>query len=990
MTQETTLRDRIERVLATPGVVDLDLVVELHEEYALTCTQLRQKARRCKDLLQRDQQAKAEHLAREEPDLRRMLQEVDFDGVEAWHALCQECELSPPSTGTDFEDVQLIVVVLYEHSIHKQRQGRHLQKILRTFRRMSLGQAPVSQRLLVVREICREMPKDQDWQSDLKDFERARVEEMATEARGFAKGGNRAAMEAMLLEARSPVWSEKPAKQFLDALERLVQPLRRKEAEEQYVRLSGEIREAHAAMNEQQSRELQKQWGQVGADTGVQPSTQLAEEATPTWQWLKDVDSEQREQGAYKSACNVLEKALDDEAGFEELERCAAEVLRFDRGMPKLLAARYASRSEGIHRTKKRKFALVLSCSVLVLLLAGTAVTWAVLANAASEERARWGKQILAAVDREDFEGADRLFVQVKQEHPDVANSPECEMWRRRLAEARGREEARKSQYQALVDTARQGLNTPIGSNALKADWDRLGALLGPLDLTKGKVAKVAKTALELGVIADLREAIQARQDELIEKRYEEAKKAMATLEQLYTELREKSSQRRWNEVPVVGSRVTAAALSVTRDSWGLLEAQKLRAISIQDDVHRQTTYATQKVDDRREIEQQVGQIRRSHSRHTDLAKELGKFADPPYAAHPLAEDFVRASSLLRCWDVTAEWRKLTRVCRLTPRVSSAKSAKDRARALTAFLTAHPASLYEKSAREYLKYLDKASTALTTEGLTGLRVLRRILNDPLLQDVKAIWSDGRCYYVPQDAQLKASMINNETKGWVFSYYADSSLTERRGRTETSVRPQPKMAPQCEMTKELLKQIRLLENGKGLGWETHYLQLAEAVITSRRTDAILRNNLLRMLLNSAAETSPFHSAKIRRKHASLTLMDAPWMDPMDSDAGNMRPRAKRALEQIGSLTGLIKQVKSRVAVATKGLVCHRPVGIYMKSEGGVILETLPRDGRIFCMRKKPDGVFLLQHIGAVKDGKGIIDEPSLDGLYAGSLIFMEEE
>ena len=68
-------------------------------------------------------------MAREEPDLRRMLQEVDFDGVEAWHALCQECELSPPSTGTDFEDVQLMVVVLYEHSIHKQQQGRHLQKI---------------------------------------------------------------------------------------------------------------------------------------------------------------------------------------------------------------------------------------------------------------------------------------------------------------------------------------------------------------------------------------------------------------------------------------------------------------------------------------------------------------------------------------------------------------------------------------------------------------------------------------------------------------------------------------------------------------------------------------------------------------------------------------------------------------------------------------------------------------------------------------------
>ena len=141
--------------------------------------------------------------------------------------------------------------------------------------------------------------------------------------------------------------------------------------ERYYAAVAGALRDAHRAFDEASCRKLVAQWHQVTETSGVQPSAALGDQVKVIESWLREIDEQSSQERAYAEACTALGQELDKGARWEVLEKRMAAVAWMGRGVPDVLAARYASRMEGLRRPMHRRFRLRVVRVVAAAMVAG-------------------------------------------------------------------------------------------------------------------------------------------------------------------------------------------------------------------------------------------------------------------------------------------------------------------------------------------------------------------------------------------------------------------------------------------------------------------------------------------------------------------------------------------------------------------------------------------------------------------------------------------
>jgi len=203
-------------------------------------------------------------------------------------------------------------------------------------------------------------------------------------------------LESILAELKSKDWIIKsPTHSFVSFVEKSVQPHRNQSAGARYLALSETIRDAHGAMDEATCRTLIDQWASVEAETGIAPPADCAQQVAAVRSWLDELQSLRDEEDAFNEACDALEEAIDENKELGLLEKLAATILRFDRGMPELLAARFSSRSQELKRLARRKFTFALTSTVVGLLLMAAGIATLLVWRGRVQEREGWHAQIL-------------------------------------------------------------------------------------------------------------------------------------------------------------------------------------------------------------------------------------------------------------------------------------------------------------------------------------------------------------------------------------------------------------------------------------------------------------------------------------------------------------------------------------------------------------------------------------------------------------------
>ncbi|MBL7133572.1 MAG: hypothetical protein ISS78_05695, partial [Phycisphaerae bacterium] len=203
MLSTTDCINRIQALLDSGGEVTRERVAELVWAYAAYCRQVGDKSRQCLDLLRQGRRAEARKFAKEAPDLEQELDLLDFPERDQWLDLCEGAGL-PVRQSVDIQAARSIIQEVYGES-------GHMDQLLRRFRRMSLGQAPLADRLRVLRSIQRADPDHDFWEADVRAYESARLEELVGEAKEADTRGDLAEIEQILGELRGGEWLTSPA-----------------------------------------------------------------------------------------------------------------------------------------------------------------------------------------------------------------------------------------------------------------------------------------------------------------------------------------------------------------------------------------------------------------------------------------------------------------------------------------------------------------------------------------------------------------------------------------------------------------------------------------------------------------------------------------------------------------------------------------------------------------------------------------------------------
>ena len=959
----------IREVVAEQGNVGHEYLVGLAERYSRACEELYKKVYRCQDLLGTGQKKVASRLAKAAPDLKEEFEALDFVEIGTWLELCENLALSVPPF-LDGAAISLLIDEMYNFDA----SATQVEGLLRRHRRMALGRAPIRERLRILREILKADTNVAAWKADVKAMEAAWTEELAQMAADADQRQDLDTLERILADLKSEGWLSAPSSKFIAAIEWIVRPHRQRRVDERCREIAGQLRDAHGAMDEGRCRDLLDQWQQVCEETGCLPSSALAAEVQPVRSWLDDIDAENHVESTFQDACQALETAIDDLADQASLEKLAAVILRFDREMPALLAARFNSRMDEMTRTARRKFSLKLAGLIgVVLLVAGITVA-AILWYNHRRAVGAWDTQVASLLSRGALDEAGSMLAKCERDAPSVYASADIQGLKSNLRQAIKTENERRSTFQALLDhVSKAGVEKPAKADLAKAE-------------------SLAKTADEKRLAWEWKRKIQEYKDEQARLTQQRIAAKLQDIDKLYEELKAAAQDEQYSTMSEKASSIRVAVMTAMNVA-GVTDSQRSHLEAVQKDVVERQKRRQKAIETIIATRAEVAAIEKKIDDPNGLAKAMQDFAkDRP--DHPYTADFLRASAMSPYWKSAADWFAVAGGWTQVVPLQDAKLARQRMDAINAFLKADPASIHAAFAKEYRAYLAATEKAWSTEGQSLHATVRRTMASPLLNELHVLKAyPGRNYYIKDMKTFKvwSAALGKSTRkpiGYVFNYIIDGALAEKQVYVKNeSVVAMPKdKAPQAKYAAEARK---MLGDAPGAGWETLYPRLAELTLKDKEMDPILRAILVKMFLNHATQTMPFPLEGVKLACNALdTDLDLYWMDPRDSAANRRRPEIAAILSSIGSIKPTIEKMQQKIKELATQVNAYRAVGLFLAPADSVTIDSAISKGTLYVLVQGTGGVVSYRKIGDIKDGRTVVDGKLLKGVPKGTPIYVK--
>jgi hypothetical protein len=928
----------IQDILTAGDAVTKEKVAELVWAYAQACKELNEKAQRCLDLLRQGRRAEAVRLAKDPPDLEQELGLLDFPQRGEWLDLCEGAGL-PIGQGLDTAALGGIVQEVYS-------EGGELDRLLRSFRRMSLGHAPLADRLRIVRWIWKADPQPDVWIEDVRAFEKARLAELIEEAEDADVRGDLPGLERVLAEVRSDEWLSRHDR-LVAAIDKLAQPHRQRYAGARFAEVAKDLHEAHAGMDEQRCRFLMEQWEAVVREFGVQPTASMEAEVAPVEDWLGQIDATRQEDAALNAACAALELAIDEENDRHTLEQLAGAVFRLERGMPEVLAARFKTRMEELDRRARRRFALRLTAVVGSILLVAAVLAVVVILQTRRSERGRWQTEIAAALEKGDLEGTGKLLASLSGKNAEVYATPEIQALQRAYDQKVQEEAARLTQLKEAQKAVEQG---GVGN---------------PDKTALGRAKELARTLEEKQWAEDWRQKYEKAGDDLRRQGEDAFREKLKQLKTLHADF-SRAETARSDDL----DKLAAPCLALAKELQAVADAPPslmAEAAAIERHVLQAVKTFQDSAGERKAAQSDLGRLPALAEDANALATALEAFVKG-HPSHPLSADFAKAVGMAPHWRAANAWRTLTEGWGGQARALDAATIAPRRQQVDEYLKAHPGGPFEGWARQYQAYLDSVVAAFPAGQLVGLEKVREVLTHPVftpgLQMIRA--RDGRRFYVLRK-DLQEQRASDKVVGYNLAYLTSENMTTGTISISTDqIVEGPTQAPQSVFAEAALLQ---LVDWRKTGWETFYLRLAVTAQHYKDVDPVLTAQVLQLLLGFAAKSTPYKGEPIKQlegKFNSENLGLVAWLDPSSDTAGRARSKAEGLLKTIGSLQAMIDEVEKSIngmAVPT----C-RPVGIMLGDAERVRFSRAPADGKPHVLWSKPGEAPQFLEIGMIRGGK----------------------
>ena len=408
----------------------------LATEYAAACRDANERLGQCGERLRDGLRALALAEALEPTPLLDLVASLQLRDIVEWERVCLRNDWPlPPRLAMD----------LAGELADATAEAETLRPLMDRLQALAANDAPLIERLQVVRKLVAADPYTPQWRIDAQEMERTHLDSVQTRVTLACQARNlREAIES-LDELGSPLWLTKPPM-------RIVQPI---------------LDYVVPALLEELSIDQSNQ-----NEAGVRDTLQAAQQIKARWtfavpvldveipkavSWLKRQAVRQAEHDEFGRRCDALLQLIEVDAPLDQLQRNHARATRFEWELPAVLATRYAQvvgqkERAILHAQLRRRTAIALG--VAAIIIAGLSL----LEHRHSEALATDAiNRLNDAMDNFDWKQANDTWTTLSKREPAIARRDDVRTVHQRVMEAAKADATRSSSLEALLQTMGSG-----------------------------------------------------------------------------------------------------------------------------------------------------------------------------------------------------------------------------------------------------------------------------------------------------------------------------------------------------------------------------------------------------------------------------------------------------------------------------------------------------------------------------------------------------
>lgn len=968
-------------------------LADLARTYASLCRQANSRLEQCADYLRRGLRTEAIYHAEIQPDLLDMTSALDMTQLTEWNRVCSENSLE---TSPELH----LEIAKQLHQVYVEQEA--VKELLKQIRLLALARAPIRERLAALKALAQRDPSSSALlESDIRDFEDARLSEITADAAKAYKTEDIDTLQSLLRELARQSWKHPRATRLRSGVSRKTRAVQVRKAEAQLEALLPDLHAAHGALAFEECKSLMGQWNHIVETNRLTLRADMLEKVRHAEEYVAEVERGEETQRRYAEAVFQLRDALQkDRAALTEIQRLYEHARSFDLPLPDDLENEYGSKISELVLAQRRRNRSIFAASALGVLVVGAVVSLIIYRGILKWQAERWGAQIAAAINDDNLDSAEKLLRTV----PDnLRGRDEIETQKDRLGQAKITRADRRVQYRKLIATVMHILGVETHDTPL------VEVNTGSLDSAQATLRKakpLAEGAEQQRTCIKLEAAIQK---EKIRRQNELDKAFMAELGKLNELFRKVDPNGPLEEfegqLKVLGDKMSALEIAhgISPATMASLTPLARRMRSFEDTLAKRKGIAEKerKRDDAekkkrlREQEDLAGLAYKAHSA-TPLGEALKKFA-AAHPEHPKTPSFKLAASQSVDWAAVQEWDKLignwkgsmlpTRAGEISARIEEVKQ----------YSKKHPTSPLNEHIGTYLVFLAKANASLGEESPWKDELPALMRNE--IMHLSCFTLDGKkVFYMRPKTEAKRSSL-----GLVVPVVKGLDLAR-----ETNLVYKGMELAEFSKLRKVSPQAKLAEFATGklidfdiTSWNTVGCDIAEAIQGAKAMDPLLRAALLTDILGYikdygwGAEDEVQEALGILRK---LQLGDQiTWVDPDNVDANRLRPHAATVLRKLMPLSALKGKVTRKRQILMANLQPGgRDCGVAIK-EGNVwkvLTRSTLREGNTLWVvakdRVEGEAILVLRQIGSVSNSKVVIDASAMVDIPEGTMVFIRKK
>lgn len=258
-----------------------DQLRELSGQFAQVCASAANRLQRCEEYVFQGRRSEAVQLAEAQPVLMDVLAAINFPERPQWDELTAMYSL-PAAPAVDAGRAAAVNKAFAEL--------QPLQTHLREHRRLALQQAPVLERLGILRRLFGSDPNNPVWPQQIKAFEAIRIRELQPEFDDAVRRNDVEETVGIWRELTQIPWVDPPV-DLIESARGVIGQFLRQKARSNLRALSVELQNAMKARDVVAARALHDRWDQECLQADLGPGDKLAKDANRPLAWLKDMES---------------------------------------------------------------------------------------------------------------------------------------------------------------------------------------------------------------------------------------------------------------------------------------------------------------------------------------------------------------------------------------------------------------------------------------------------------------------------------------------------------------------------------------------------------------------------------------------------------------------------------------------------------------------------------------------------------------------------